>query len=186
MTNPIGSGPFRYVASERESGHRVVFDRNPDYPARFEPPDGAGRCAHRQGGSGRLDDHAGSGHCGECTRDRRSRFLGHGSVRHGGVPEAARRHGPPHRLAALGRLDPSEFRVAAVQRCAGPPGPGLADRPEGVHASRCRRDALVQLLFIQRMRLAAGDRGRLGALPQAGCRRRRSSCWPTPATRASR
>jgi peptide/nickel transport system substrate-binding protein len=41
LTNPIGSGPFRYVAGERESGHRVVFDRNPDYPARVEPPDGA-------------------------------------------------------------------------------------------------------------------------------------------------
>ena len=41
MTNPIGSGPFRYVASERESGHRVVFDRNPDYIPRAEPPDGA-------------------------------------------------------------------------------------------------------------------------------------------------
>ena len=41
MTKPIGSGPFRYVASERESGHRVVFDRNPDYAPRVEPPDGA-------------------------------------------------------------------------------------------------------------------------------------------------
>lgn len=41
MTNPIGSGPFRYVASARVSGQRVVFDRNPDYPARAEPPDGA-------------------------------------------------------------------------------------------------------------------------------------------------
>jgi peptide/nickel transport system substrate-binding protein len=29
------------VASARESGHRVVFERNPDYPARAEPPDGA-------------------------------------------------------------------------------------------------------------------------------------------------
>jgi peptide/nickel transport system substrate-binding protein len=41
LTNPIGSGPFRYVASERESGHRVVFERNPDYIPRAEPPDGA-------------------------------------------------------------------------------------------------------------------------------------------------
>ena len=41
ITAPIGSGPFRYVASERVSGQRVVFDRNPDYPARSEPPDGA-------------------------------------------------------------------------------------------------------------------------------------------------
>jgi peptide/nickel transport system substrate-binding protein len=41
LTNPIGSGPFRYVASAWESGHRVVFDRNPDYLARAEPPDGA-------------------------------------------------------------------------------------------------------------------------------------------------
>src|ERR1700722_1954488 len=41
MTKPIGSGPFIYNADLRESGHRVVFDRNPDYPARSEPPDGA-------------------------------------------------------------------------------------------------------------------------------------------------
>lgn len=41
LTNPIGSGPFRYVASERESGHRVVFVRNPYYIPRTEPPDGA-------------------------------------------------------------------------------------------------------------------------------------------------
>jgi peptide/nickel transport system substrate-binding protein len=41
LTNPVGSGPFIYNAAMRESGHRVVFDRNPDYPARSEPPDGA-------------------------------------------------------------------------------------------------------------------------------------------------
>ncbi len=41
LTDPIGSGPFRYVASERVSGHRVVFERNPDYPARAEPPSGS-------------------------------------------------------------------------------------------------------------------------------------------------
>jgi peptide/nickel transport system substrate-binding protein len=41
LTNPVGSGPFRYVASERVSGHRVVFERNPDYVPRAEPPDGA-------------------------------------------------------------------------------------------------------------------------------------------------
>lgn len=40
VTEPIGSGPFRYVASERVAGHRVVFARNPDYPTRSEPPDG--------------------------------------------------------------------------------------------------------------------------------------------------
>jgi peptide/nickel transport system substrate-binding protein len=40
MTTPIGSGPFRYVASERVSGHRVVFERNADYAVRPEPPDG--------------------------------------------------------------------------------------------------------------------------------------------------
>jgi peptide/nickel transport system substrate-binding protein len=40
ITAPIGSGPFRYIASERVSGHRVVFERNPDYAVRPEPPDG--------------------------------------------------------------------------------------------------------------------------------------------------
>src|SRR5882672_4296725 len=40
MTAPIGSGPFKYVAAERVSGHQVVFERYADYPARPEPPDG--------------------------------------------------------------------------------------------------------------------------------------------------
>jgi peptide/nickel transport system substrate-binding protein len=40
LTAPIGSGPFRYVASERESGHRVVFEKFRDYIPRSEPPDG--------------------------------------------------------------------------------------------------------------------------------------------------
>ena len=40
ITAPIGSGPFRYVASERESGHRVVFEKFRDYIPRSEPPDG--------------------------------------------------------------------------------------------------------------------------------------------------
>ena len=40
MTEPIGSGPFRFVASERVVGSRAVFERNPDYPARPEPTDG--------------------------------------------------------------------------------------------------------------------------------------------------
>ncbi|HEY2133426.1 MAG TPA: ABC transporter substrate-binding protein [Acetobacteraceae bacterium] len=40
MTAPIGSGPFRYVAEERQSGNLSVFVRNPDYPSRPEPPDG--------------------------------------------------------------------------------------------------------------------------------------------------
>jgi peptide/nickel transport system substrate-binding protein len=40
VTEPIGSGPFRYVASERESGHRVVFEKFAGYIPRDEPPDG--------------------------------------------------------------------------------------------------------------------------------------------------
>ncbi len=40
VTSAIGSGPFRYVASGRVSGSRVVWERNPDYVPRPEPPDG--------------------------------------------------------------------------------------------------------------------------------------------------
>ena len=40
VTTAIGSGPFRYVASERVSGAKVVYERNPDYIPRNEPPDG--------------------------------------------------------------------------------------------------------------------------------------------------
>ncbi len=40
LTEPVGSGPFRYVAAERLAGSRVVFERNPAYLSRAEPPDG--------------------------------------------------------------------------------------------------------------------------------------------------
>jgi peptide/nickel transport system substrate-binding protein len=34
----IGSGPFKFVASEWEPGHKVVYVRNPDYVPRAEKP----------------------------------------------------------------------------------------------------------------------------------------------------
>jgi peptide/nickel transport system substrate-binding protein len=40
LTNPIGSGPFRYDASERVAGTRAVFERFAGYQSRPEPPDG--------------------------------------------------------------------------------------------------------------------------------------------------
>jgi peptide/nickel transport system substrate-binding protein len=40
ITEPIGSGPFRYVAAERVVGSRAVFERNPDYIPRAEPASG--------------------------------------------------------------------------------------------------------------------------------------------------
>ena len=40
VTTAIGSGPFRYVAGERVSGSRIVWERNPDYVPRNELPDG--------------------------------------------------------------------------------------------------------------------------------------------------
>ncbi len=40
LTNPIGSGPFRYIAGERVSGHRAVFEKFRDYTPRQEPTDG--------------------------------------------------------------------------------------------------------------------------------------------------
>ena len=40
MTSTIGSGPFRFNPDLRISGARVVYDRNPDYVPRSEPPDG--------------------------------------------------------------------------------------------------------------------------------------------------
>jgi peptide/nickel transport system substrate-binding protein len=39
-TSVIGSGPFRFNTALRVSGARVVYDRNPDYVPRDEPPDG--------------------------------------------------------------------------------------------------------------------------------------------------
>jgi peptide/nickel transport system substrate-binding protein len=39
-TTLIGSGPFRFNTELRVSGARVVYDRNPDYVPRDEPPDG--------------------------------------------------------------------------------------------------------------------------------------------------
>ena len=40
VTEPIGSGPFRYIPGERVSGHRVVFEKFAGYIPRNEPPDG--------------------------------------------------------------------------------------------------------------------------------------------------
>ena len=40
ITTTMGSGPFRFVASEFVPGARVVFDRNPAYVPRDEPADG--------------------------------------------------------------------------------------------------------------------------------------------------
>ena len=39
-TSVIGSGPFKFNTELRVSGARVVYDRNPDYVPRDEPPDG--------------------------------------------------------------------------------------------------------------------------------------------------
>jgi peptide/nickel transport system substrate-binding protein len=36
----IGSGPFRYVAAERVSGAKIVYEKNTAYVPRAEPPDG--------------------------------------------------------------------------------------------------------------------------------------------------
>ena len=40
VTTSIGSGPFRFNKAARVSGALTVFDRNPDYVPRTEPPDG--------------------------------------------------------------------------------------------------------------------------------------------------
>lgn len=40
VTTAIGSGPFRYLPAERISGAKIVWERNPDYVPRPEPPDG--------------------------------------------------------------------------------------------------------------------------------------------------
>ena len=40
ITTAIGSGPFRFNQAARISGALSVFDRNPDYVPRDEPPDG--------------------------------------------------------------------------------------------------------------------------------------------------
>jgi peptide/nickel transport system substrate-binding protein len=48
VTEMVGSGPFRFVASERVAGARAVYERNPDYVPRNEPMDGAagGKVVH--------------------------------------------------------------------------------------------------------------------------------------------
>ncbi len=40
VTEFIGSGPFRFVASEFQPGSRAIYERNPAYVARQEAPDG--------------------------------------------------------------------------------------------------------------------------------------------------
>jgi peptide/nickel transport system substrate-binding protein len=40
ITTTIGSGPFRFVASEWNPAAKVVYEKNPDYVPRAEPPSG--------------------------------------------------------------------------------------------------------------------------------------------------
>ena len=40
VTTAIGSGPFRYVAAERVSGAKIVYEKNTAYRPRAEKPDG--------------------------------------------------------------------------------------------------------------------------------------------------
>jgi len=40
VTTTIGSGPFRFVRGEWDPGAKVVYEKNPDYVPRSEPPDG--------------------------------------------------------------------------------------------------------------------------------------------------
>jgi peptide/nickel transport system substrate-binding protein len=40
ITTTVGSGPFRFVASEWNPAARVVYEKNPDYVPRPEPPSG--------------------------------------------------------------------------------------------------------------------------------------------------
>lgn len=48
ITDPTGSGPFRYVAAERRSGDRVVYEKFEGYKPRREPATGlaGGKVAH--------------------------------------------------------------------------------------------------------------------------------------------
>ena len=41
VTEMVGSGPFKFVKSEFEPGHRVVYIKNTDYVPRNEPSDWA-------------------------------------------------------------------------------------------------------------------------------------------------
>ncbi len=40
VTTTVGSGPFRFVRGEWNPGAKVVYEKNPDYVPRAEPPDG--------------------------------------------------------------------------------------------------------------------------------------------------
>ena len=40
ITETIGSGPFKFVAAEWNPGAKTVYEKNPDYVPRADPPDG--------------------------------------------------------------------------------------------------------------------------------------------------
>jgi peptide/nickel transport system substrate-binding protein len=46
VKEPIGSGPYRFVQKEWQPGHQVVYERNPQYVPRGEPPSGAAGGKH--------------------------------------------------------------------------------------------------------------------------------------------
>ena len=76
FTQVDGSGPFKFVKDEWQSGHKVVYIKNPDYISRAERT--TGQHCRRQGGQGRP---------GRMTLYSRGRDRGAGArKRRGGLP----------------------------------------------------------------------------------------------------
>ena len=80
ITEFIGSGPFKFVASEFKPGLKVVYEKNKDYvPRRAAQLDGGRQGG--QGGAGRMGGHARPDDGGQRAAERRGRFHAAGAVR---------------------------------------------------------------------------------------------------------
>jgi hypothetical protein len=112
---PGWPGSSALLASKREVGHRVVFDRNPDYPPRAEPPDGAAGARVVKVDHVEWDIIPDPTTAANALVTGEADFWDTSFTRSDPLPQGTRHHRPAHRLVARRRLGAAEFPVAAVQ-----------------------------------------------------------------------
>ena len=189
ITEPIGSGPFKFVKEEWVPGSKVVYVKNTDYVPRKEPPSWA----------------AG----GKVVKVDRVEWI---YIPDSATAAAALNAGevdwweqmPPDLIPVLAKnkdvkvenIDPLgsmgmlrfNFTVSAVQQPEDAPGAALRDRPERLRARhRRRQEERPALLLVFHLRHAALERSRRRADEgQARLREGEAADQGSPATRARR
>ena len=101
ITDPIGSGPYKYVANERVPGARVVYERFADYvPRKDGPIETTAGPKRRDIRARRMEDYPGCRDGGSSVAARRDRLAADPEPRSAPDAAAQREHHRPYDLAA--------------------------------------------------------------------------------------